>query len=320
MSYKVLLAQDVADTGKKLLKDFGCELVIAEKEEEQEMIRLIKDCDAVFSKTFFLNENILKAGNKLKVIAKHGVGIDNVVDIDVATKLGKYVVNTPLANMESVAEHTVAGILALAKNIITMNQATHNLDFNAPLKTIATDVNGKTVGIIGLGNIGRLVAKKVAMGFNMKVIAYDPFVKDPIEYISMVDDIDIVFKESDFVTLHLGNIKSMKQFVNKSKFDLMKTSACFLNFARGVLVNERDLYEALKNHTIRSAAVDVYSDEPIKADNQLLSLDNIILSPHSAALSQEAMERMSSQGAEGIISILKNEKPKWCCNYKEVKN
>ena len=118
MGYKVLLAQDVSESGKELLRENGCEVVLAPREDPEVMKELIQDCDACFSKTFFFSEDILKEGKKLQVVSKHGVGVDNVVDVATATGLGLYVVRTPLANMDSVAEHTLGAILALAKNML----------------------------------------------------------------------------------------------------------------------------------------------------------------------------------------------------------
>ena len=129
MSRKVLMAQDMDPAGKNLLVEEGFELVMALKEDEEVMKKLIADCEAVFSKTFFLNEEILKASTNLKVVAKHGVGIDNVVDLETATKLGLYVVNTPQANSDSVAEHTIAGMLAISQKTVKMHRATQEADF-----------------------------------------------------------------------------------------------------------------------------------------------------------------------------------------------
>lgn len=319
MVFKVLLAQDVANSGKKLLRENGCEIILAPDENSETIKSLITDCDAVFSKTLFLSEDILKAGKKLKVVAKHGVGIDNVIDVNVATKLGIYVVRTPLANMNSVAEHTMLAVLGLAKNVLAMDEAVRKGDFNAPERYKNYEVDGKVIGLIGLGNVGRSVAKK-AYCFGMKIIGYDPYI-DPCtlpEYIEYTDDLDQIFKESDFVSLHLSASEQTRGLVNIGKLALMKPTAFLLNFSRGSIVNEKDLYEALKNKIISGAALDVFATEPVEKDNPLLTLDNVLLSPHSAALTVEAMDRMSYQGAQGIIEILNGKVPTWCVNYEEV--
>lgn len=320
MAYKVLLAQDVAQSGKDLLKKNGFEIVLAGDENLQTIQSLIEDCDAVFSKTLFLNESVLRAGKKLKVVAKHGVGVDNVVDVGTATRLGLYVVNTPLANMESVAEHTMAAVLALSKNVVRMNIAARNNDFDAPLRILAQEVKGKTIGIIGLGNIGRSVAKKAKMGFEMNVLGFDPYVKADIvpDYVTVETDINEIFRKADFVSLHLGASDETKGLVNKERLELMKSSAYFVNFARGALVVESDLVETLRNKRIRGAALDVFADEPVRSDNPLLQLDNVLVSPHSAALSVEALDNMSYQGAMGIVEVFTGKRPRWCVNYDDV--
>jgi D-3-phosphoglycerate dehydrogenase len=320
MKFKVLLAQDVAQSGKDILLNAGYELVLAEKEDKELMKQLIADCDAVFSKTYFLDKEILSAGKRLKVVAKHGVGIDNVVNLATATELGLFVVRTPLANMDSVAEHTMAAILALAKNVLQMDKAVRRRDFNAPDYYESHDISGKTLGVIGCGNIGRSLAKKAALGFEMRILAYDPYVdKNSLpEYIELTDDVDKLLSESDYVSLHLNAVKENNNFIDMERLKKMKPGAFLLNFSRGSNVNEEDLCKALESKIISGAALDVFANEPVEEGNPLLSMPNVVLSPHSAALTIEAMDRMSSQGAEGIVDILSGRRPKWCMNYEEV--
>lgn len=320
MAFKVLLTQNVAEEGKRLLRENDCEIVLAPEETEEAVIACIADCDAVFSKTLFLDEKILSSGKKLKVVGKHGVGVDNVVDVDVATRLGIYVINTPYANMLSVAEHTMAAILALAKNVVELNAAIRGNDFGASQRIISMDVCGKVLGLVGLGNIGRIVAQKAYFGFDMKIIGYDPYVnrENIPDYIEVVGDVDGIFKNSDFISLHLNASPKTAGLVNKSKFQLMKRSAYLLNFSRGIIVNENDLINALKNGTIKGAALDVYAKEPIEADNPLLKMDNVLLSPHCAAVTTEALDRTSYDGCMGIVEVLSGKKPQWCLNYMEV--
>lgn len=320
MKFKVLLAQDVAQSGKDILLNAGYELVLAEKEDKELMKQLIADCDAVFSKTYFLDKEILSAGKRLKVVAKHGVGIDNVVNLATATELGLFVVRTPLANMDSVAEHTMAAILALAKNVLQMDKAVRRRDFNAPDYYESHDISGKTLGVIGCGNIGRSLAKKAALGFEMRILAYDPYVdKNSLpEYIELTDDVDKLLSESDYVSLHLNAVKENNNFIDMERLKKMKPGAFLLNFSRGSNVNEEDLCKALESKIISGAALDVFANEPVEEGNPLLLMPNVVLSPHSAALTIEAMDRMSSQGAEGIVDILSGRRPKWCMNYEEV--
>ncbi|WP_155857290.1 hydroxyacid dehydrogenase [Blautia producta] len=314
------MAQDMDPAGKNLLVEEGFELVMALKEDEEVMKKLIADCEAVFSKTFFLNEEILKAGTNLKVVAKHGVGIDNVVDLETATKLGLYVVNTPQANSDSVAEHTIAGMLAISQKTVKMHRATQEADFAAQDCGGMHEIGGKTLGIIGLGNIGRRVAKIAANGFGMKVLGYDPFTdKEQLpDYIQYIENMDDIFKSADFVTLHLGATPSTIGMVGKKQFEMMKKTAVFMNLARGALMIEEALIEALNTGTIAGAVLDVFATEPVEADNPLLKMDNVLLSPHCSALTDESLARMSYDGARGIVEILKGKKPTWCLNYDAV--
>ena len=320
MKRKILYAQDMAELGKNLVKEAGFEIVMAPSEDPEVMKELIRDCEAVVSKTFFLSEDILKEGKKLQVVAKHGVGIDNVVDLATATKLGLYVVNTPLANSDSVAEKTIAGILAFSQKIVKQHLATKALDFESQNCGGMHEIKGKTIGIIGLGNIGQRGAKIAAMGFSMKVIGYDPFVnaeKLP-DYIEYTEDINRIYKEADFVTLHLGATPQTIGMMGKEQFDMMKETAVFVNIARGALVVEPELAEALKTGKIAGAVLDVYSTEPMLPDNPLLGLDNILFSPHCAALTDEAGSNMSRDAARGMVEVLTGKKPTWCMNYDAV--
>lgn len=320
MPFKVLLAQNVSQSGKDILKEAGYEVILAPREDAEVMKALIADCDAVFSKTYFLTEEILSAGKKLQVVAKHGVGVDNVVDVNTATRLGLFVVRTPLANMDSVAEHTLAAMLALAKNVVAMDGAARNADFDAPSRYESHDLGGKALGIVGCGNIGRSLAHKAHHGFDMPVVAYDPYVnKETLpSYIRLVDSVEEVLREADYLSLHLSASPENNDFINARRLAQMKKDAFLLNFSRGSNVNEKDLYEALTTGVIRGAALDVFVNEPVEKDNPLLTLPNVLLSPHCAALTVEAMDRMSSQGAQGIVEVLSGQQPRWCMNYDQV--
>lgn len=320
MKRKILYAQDMDVSGKRMVEEAGFEIVMAPDENVETMKRLIKDCEAVVSKTFFLSEDILKAGEKLQVVAKHGVGIDNVVDLDTATRLGLYVVNTPEANSDSVAEKTIAGILAFSEKIVGQHLATKEFDFEAQNCGDMHEIKGKTLGLIGLGNIGRRVAKIAANGFDMKVLGYDPFIKKELlpDYVELVDDIERIYKESDFVSLHLGATPETVGMIGKKQLALMKKTAVLVNNARGALVIEGDLADAIKNGDIAGAVLDVFSEEPARPSDPLIPLDHVLLSPHCAALTDEAMEKMSAGAARGMIEVLTGKKPTWCLNYELV--
>jgi D-3-phosphoglycerate dehydrogenase len=316
MAYKVLIVEDITEPGKKLLRENGYEIKISLDTSIDGLRRDIADCDAALSKTVLLTREVLESAKKLKVIGKHGAGVDNVVDVEVATNLGIRVVNTPYANTKSVAEYTIGLIIALAKNLIRMNAAMEKGDFGIGERLQSSELSEKTLGLIGLGKIGNLVAQKAHHGLEMKVIAYDPYVSKArlSDYVDLIDDIDEVFKKSDFVSLHLPSTKETVNLIDYQKFLKMKPDACFINCARGNIVKETDLIRALENKTIAGAAVDVYELEPPQPDNPLLLMPNVIHTPHSAALSKEALDRMSYGAALGIHEVLSGKSPTWGVN------
>ena len=320
MSRKVLFTQEVDPAGKELLEKNGFEVVISPSEDRETLKELISDAEGVFSATVFLDEDILSAGKKLQVVGKHGVGIDNVVSAETATKLGLYVVRTPMANSDSVAEHTVGGMLAFMQKVVQMHHAAQIADFEQQNCGDMHEINHQTIGLIGLGNIGSRVAKICALGFDMKVLAYDPYM-DPArvpDYVELTDDISRIYKESDFVSLHVGVTPETVGMVGAEQFAMMKPTAVFVNQARGALVQDDALYDALKNRVIKGAVIDVYTQEPAPADLPILGLDNVLLSPHCAALTDEAKRNMSYDGCRGILEVLTGQKPTWCVNYEEV--
>ena len=295
MVHKVLIVEDITEPGKKLLRDKGYEIRISTDTSIEALKRDIADCDAVLSKTVLLTREVLEAGKKLKVIGKHGAGVDNVVRVEDATELGIRVVYTPFANSVSVAEYTLGFIIALAKHLTRVNAAMEKADFSAGERWQSSELGGKTLGLVGLGKIGGLVARKAHLGLDMRVIAYDPYVakKDLPEFIELVADIDTVFATSDFLSLHLPSTKESVGLVDYARLARMKRSAYFINCARGSIVREDDLVRALREGVIAGAAIDVYQPEPPQPENPLLAMDNVIHTAHSAALSKEALDRMS---------------------------
>ncbi len=315
MSYKVLIPQDITDAGKEFLRGQGYEVVLGSAHDEQTIIREVADCDAILARTAPYTRAILEAGKKLKVIGRFGAGVDNI-DVAAATELGIQVVNAPIANSNSVAEHTVALILACAKNIPTMDERARDGRWDDRNTLKSREVAGKTLALVGLGHIGRLVAKKAADGLDMNVIAYDAYLpadKFPAD-ITRETSLDNIFAHADFVSLHIPATPETKGMVNKSLLSKMRKSAYLINCARGEVVNEADLFTALSENWIAGAAVDVLAQEPPELSNPLLTLQNIIVTPHNAALTYEAMDLMGLHAAKGIVQVLSGEQPTWPVN------
>lgn len=309
--YKVLIPQEVSVKGIEYLEANGCECILLEDCSVENICKNVADCDAILARNTMFPKEVADAGKKLKIVARHGVGFDNI-DVKAFTDKGIKVTLTPGANSNSVAEHTIALILACAKNIPFFDENTRlgNWSLGDTVRTI--DVLDKTLGIVGCGSIGRLVAQKAALGLGMKVIAYDAFpIKDKPDYITVCDNMDEIFEKSDFVSLHLPLTPDTRKIVNKDKFEMMKSSAYFINAARGGSVDEDDLYEALLNKTIAGAALDVYELDPPEKDNKLFTLDNIIVTPHNAAHSVDSMDRMAFNAAREIVRVLNGEEPLW---------
>jgi D-3-phosphoglycerate dehydrogenase / 2-oxoglutarate reductase len=303
---KVVIPQDITDAGKAYLKEKGYELIIGKGDTEQGALKeLLADADALLARTAVYSEDTLRSAKKLKVIGRHGIGIDNLpVEYCKANNIPIFI--TPYANAGSVAEHTIGLIIACMHSVPYCHKGVCNGEWGFRNSLGAVDLAGKVLGVIGMGRIGSLVAKKAMAGFDMKVIGYDAYISGDkfLEGVECVDSIEEIFKRADVVTLHAPATADTKDCVNKKTLSLMKPSAYLINCARGELVVEEDLYEALKEKTIRGAAVDVLRKEPPGKENPLFTLENFIITPHSAALTKESMDRMGLHAAMGIDAVL----------------
>lgn len=314
MKGRVLIPQDIAPAGKQFLLDQGYELVIGSGYSDECIKKEIVDCDAVIVRNFPFTKEMILAGKNLKVIARHGVGLDNI-DVKAATELGIQVVFAPESNAISVAEHTLGFILAAAHQFPLCDRETKKGHFEFRHTLNAHDIEGKTLGIIGFGRIGKLVAQKAKNGLGMRVIVYDPFLGSgiSIEY-EKADSLQALLPACDYVTLHIPLSEETRNLIGKNEFQLMKKDACIINAARGGIINENDLYDALVSHTIAMACLDVFVEEPVNKNLPLLSLDNIIVTPHSATLTKECVQRMGMHAAMGIDEVLTGKTPTWPVN------
>lgn len=315
MKKKVLIVQPIHESGIRVFGD-QFEVIIASDPSVETVKREIKGVEGVIVRTAPFTREIIEAADRLKVIARHGVGVDNI-DIQAATKKGILVLNTPDANAVSVAEHTITAIGALAKRLMYMDRATREGNWEARNEYKAIDLDGKVLGLVGLGRIGTLVAKKASAAFNMKVIAYDPYVSRQVAEengITLYDDLDRIFREADVVSLHTPLTAETRGLVNAARLSLMKPTAFLVNFSRGGVVDEEALYKALKSRAIAGAALDVFGEEPPPRNHPLFELDNVLLSPHSAALTQECVVRMATGAAQGVVDVLTGRKPQFVVN------
>lgn len=320
MRKKVLIVQPIHESGIRLLKK-EVEVILASDSSLKTVCKEIKGIHAVIVRTAPFSREIIESADKLEVIARHGVGVDNI-DIKAASERGIPVVHTPNANMVSVAEHTMGFILALAKRLVISDKATRQRNFALREEFAASDLEGKTLGIIGAGRIGSSLAKKCKAAFNMKVLAYDPYLspeKAQEMEVSLSDSLPELLKESDFVSVHVPFTKETIDLIGEKELKSMKPTAFLINVARGKIVNEKALAIALKERWIAGAASDVFSQEPPGPDNPLLKVENIILSPHMAALTKECVIRMATGAAQGVLDVLRGNKAKYIANLDFLK-
>ncbi len=299
---KILITDSIHDDAVEILKRVG-DVEIATGLTPDELKEKIKDADAIVIRSGTkLTKDIIDAAENLKVIARAGVGVDNV-DLNAATEKGIIVVNSPDASSISVAELAIGLMLSAARNI---PQATASLKRGEwDRKSFkGVELYGKTLGIIGLGRIGQQVAKR-AQAFGMNIVGYDPYIPVDVAKNMGVElmEVDDLCKVSDFITLHVPLTPKTKHIIGKEQISLMKKNAIIVNCARGGLIDEEALYEALKDKKIRGAGLDVFEEEPPK-DNPLLTLDNVIGTPHQGASTVEAQKSAGTVVAEQVVKIL----------------
>jgi D-3-phosphoglycerate dehydrogenase len=308
---KVLMYESMHQEGTALLEE-KCEILYARSYDEKELIDQVADVDAIIIRANgAVTEKIIEAAPKLKVIGRHGVGLD-AIDLAAAKKRGVTVVYTPQANKESVAEHFVALALMLAKKIRLADIAVRDCNWQARYELIGTELRGKTLGVLGFGRIGQQTARICHFGFGMPIMYYDPLGYPEAEKEVDAKRVDekTLFKKADFISINMPLLPQTQHFVNAKLLELMKPTAFLLNMARGPVWNEADVVKALLENRIAGAGSDVYEVEPITPDNPLLNLDNFVGTPHMSAHTEEAMIRMSMV-AKDVLAMLEDREPKY---------
>ena len=304
----------VSDQGKQLLLSAGHQILpnpyLGRLLNENEVIELIEDADGIIAGQDALTGKAIAAGKNLKIITRYGVGIDKV-DIASATKQKVIVTNTPGANSGSVAEYAMALMLAVARKLVIGRNSViqGKWDFMT-----STGLNNKVLGIIGLGKIGQGLAIR-AKGFGMKSIAYDPYPNDQFAAENDIEFVDLqqLLRDSDFISLHAPGTKANIHLIGKQQLDLMKSTAFLINTARGTLIDEQALFEALSEKRIAGAGLDVLYNEP-PGNNPLCTLENVVITPHLAANTTEAIENMDLMSVQAVIAYFKGERPPYVVN------
>ncbi len=272
------------------------------KLSRKEVLKLVPEFEGlVIRSATNVDRELLTAAKHLKYVIRAGEGTDNI-DKGLCRELGVKVSNTPGANNNSAAEHAVALILSLLRNIPRAHASTAQGKWEKSL-FLGSELGGKTVGIVGMGRIGQLVAKRIS-GFDPEILYFDPVVESlPLPHAKKVNDIHELFSSADVVSIHAPKIKETLNLVGKRELSAMKKSAVLVNAARGGIVNEKDLVEILQAKKIAGAALDVFEEEPLPSNSPLLKLDNVILTPHLGASTEEAQARVGAMVFEQLIAF-----------------
>ncbi len=313
-NFTVLLYEHIHKQGTAILEEV-CEVIYPETLEEECILKYASKIDGIIIRANGkVTANIINSAPKLKVIGRHGIGVENI-DVDSASKKGIWVVYTPESNAESVAEHFLMLALNLSKKFFISLTEFKKGNWNARYTYTGTEIFGKTIGIIGFGRIGRTIAHHCHFAFSCPIVYHDI-----IKYPEIEKELNAKFlplnellKNSDYVSLNTPLVSETTHLIGENEISLMKSTAFLINTARGKVWDEKAVYDALKEMRIAGAATDVFEEEPASPENILLTLDNFIATPHMASHTEEALIRMSLV-AKDIIAVLKGGKPEYPVN------
>jgi D-3-phosphoglycerate dehydrogenase len=310
--FTVVVTEPIHLAGIELLKENGITVVqLPPGSDEGTLQKEASRADALITRGGIkVTRGFMASSPRLKAVGVHGIGCDHV-DLAAAGELGKVVLNTPNALTESVAEMAMALMLALTRRVVSADKAVRRGEWNRKYGDLrGVEIVGKTLGIIGMGRIGSAVARR-ARGFEMEVVYHDVYRREDleeklgIEYASREE----VLREADLISLHVPYIPETRHLIGAEELASMKDGVYIVNTARGRIMDQAALVEALKAGKVAGAALDVFEEEPLDPDSPLASMDNVILTPHLAASSEEAMRRMAVQVAGGVLKVLKGEAP-----------
>ncbi len=302
---KILISDPLGDKGLELLKEqTEIEFDVKPKLDPEELKNIIGNYDALLVRSGTkVTAELIEKADRLKVIGRAGVGVDNV-DIKAATKKGIIVMNTPEGNTISTCEHTVSMLLSLNRNIPQAHVSVRDKEWKRG-KFQGSEIYGKTLGVVGFGRIGREVAKRL-QSFGMNILAYDPFIAANTTFSDLsveITTLDEIYAKADYITLHTPLTNDTKHMLNKKTFAQMKDGVRIINCARGGIINEKDLYDAIKSGKVKGAALDVFESEP-PLENPLLDLDEVIATPHLGASTAEAQENVSVAVVKQVVDVL----------------
>ena len=301
----ILISDSLSPRGVAVLEQGGFRADVKTKLPKEQLLEEIKEYDGIIVRSGTkVTADVIDAGSRLKIIGRAGTGLDNV-DCEAATRRGIVVMNTPGGNTTTTAEHTIAMIVAMSRKIPQAVVSTKAGKWEKS-KFMGTELYNKTLGLVGLGQIGTYVTK-LAQGLAMQVIGYDPYLAPgrARELGIQAVELDELFRRADFISVHTPLTNETRSLINTQTIRHMKDGVMIVNCARGGIINEHDIYEALKSRKVAAAAFDVFEEEPVKPDHPLLTLDNFICTPHIGASTEEAQEKVAIGIAEQFVDYFR---------------
>jgi len=308
-----ILVTDIAwpsvEAEAEVLARIGGELVLARSGSEQDLLDLVPTADAILTCWAQVPASVVRAGDKLQVIGRYGIGVDNIA-VKEATERGILVTNVPAYCVDEVSDHAMALILACARKICHYNARVHAADWEIVSGKPLFRLRGQTLGIIGFGKIGQALAPK-AQAFGMQVLVYDPYVdaKTTSHRQCQKTELDALLSRADFVSIHAPLSESTRSMIDEARLRRMKPTAFIINAARGAIIDQHALVRALEQGWIAGAALDVFVPERLAPDHPLLELPNVIATPHVAFYSEESLRDLETQAAENVAAVLSGRRP-----------
>ena len=302
------------DIERKIMAEYGIKFIPAQCRTEEEVIRAARKADGILNQYAPITANVIEQLENCKVIARYGVGV-NTIDVEAATKKGIVVSNVTDYCLDEVSDHALALLLALARKIVVLNQSVKNGKWAVKEASPIFRLKGRVLGLVGFGNIPQTLAKK-AKALGLQVMAYDPFVPAAVAAdlgVALVC-LEELLQKSDFVSVHLPLNRETKGIISRKEFELMKKEAFMINTARGPVIDESALIQALEEKQIAGAALDVVEKEPIAPESPLLNMEEVILTPHAAWYSEESERELKRKSAQNIVDVLNGYYPDYMVN------
>ncbi len=310
---------DNIDTERRIITEAGFELLDYQEKDPKNVIPLVEDADAIITQYSEINREVIESLKHCKMIIKYGIGVNNI-DCEAAGEKGIYVCNVPDYGVDEVSDHAVTMLLCLGRKLEILRRAFQKGDWGYTSIVPVKRLSECTAGLIGFGRIPQMVLRKI-QAFGMKVMVFDPYVGDEVirEKGGIPGAVEEICKEADFISVHCPLTKSTWHMIGEKEIALMKPSCCLINTARGGIIDEKALIQALLEKRIAGAGIDVFEEEPVSPEHPLLHMENVIATPHSAWYSETAIAALQQKAAEEVVRVLKGNDPLNCVNRQYLK-